>query len=543
MPRRAERSCLGSLAAPARAWRKKFDALGFAERLRAHDTTLWTKTPAQAAQIARRLGWVEIGSAAEAGVRPAAAGDVLLIGMGGSSLGAEAAACALGATDRLRVLDSTVPEAVRRVSAHFDDITDVVVASKSGSTVETVALADYFEELAAPTVHFHAVTDPGSTLAARAAARGYASCHLNAADIGGRFSVLSGFGGVPLSLAGVDFESVLASARQRSRGVTAGTATTSSALYLAAALAAAAEAGRDKLLIATAPEFDGLADWIEQLVAESTGKDGVGIIPVTRARIEDLAAAPPDGVLVLIEWAGTSNDELGQLAATADSAGVPVLRIELDDAVAIGGEFYTWEVAVAALGHALGVNPFDEPNVTAAKDRTRTLLEAHEREGPASSPVPTWRGDLVEIYRACDAPGQPATGNELLSAFAAGTPGGYLGVLAYLAPRRAVVASVNELRDALGGHGPVTVGWGPRYLHSSGQLHKGGPPTGRFMMLTAEAEHDLPIPGKPWTFGALAAAQAFGDLQALEAGGRTAIRVHLRGDTVAAMAELLDLIR
>jgi len=535
----AERSSLGPLADGVRATLDQFDSIRLGERLAAADNTLWSADSEVADRIAKRLGWIGSRLSAPVGGVPAAVGGVMLLGMGGSSLGAEACALAFGAAERLRILDSTIPAAVAAADAWLAGVTDVVVASKSGGTVETMALADYFEDRCDDAVRFHAVTDPGSELASRAASHGYASCHLNAPDIGGRFSVLSLFGSVPLDLAGVDVGGIRLRAAAMARRCAAPISAENPGLWLGAVLAAAAATGRDKLMLQAAPGLEGMADWIEQLVAESTGKDGLGLVPVTQAAPDGSVGTLADRTVVSLEWRDSSTRRERQLAELME-AGVPVVRLVLRERQDIGAEFYRWQVAVAAVGVALGINPFDEPDVASAKRRTREVLRAAQDEGGLSMPVPDFSGDNVQLFSSAAVSGEAS---EILAPVVEPVAGGYLGLLAFLARDPKTESALMSVGEVLRGPNPVTVGWGPRYLHSSGQLHKGGPPTGRFLMLTVADAEDVEIPGRPWTFGTLAHAQALGDARALEESGRTVVRAHLSGSLEPAITELVSLLR
>ncbi len=503
MLRRAEMSSLGDLAGPVQDWTQRFVDDDVARRLADRDATLWTDDPTVHALIANRLGWVGM-SGAEVGPG-LAAGDVLLLGMGGSSLGAEAVATAFD-LDRLRVVDSTIPEAVRDSAARLDQVSDIVVASKSGGTLETAALARFFESEAPAGTRFHAVTDPGSDLERRASERGYAMTHTNPADIGGRFSVLSAFGAVPLSLAGIDVASV-----RREAAVAVEECGTDGehnpGIWLGAVLAAAAATGRTNMVLVPAPGLEGLADWIEQLVAESTGKGGIGILPVVAPREMPLDRWRDDAFVVDLAWRDGEEH-----AALQDAGDVPVVRCALASPAEIGREFYVWQVATALVGRTLGINPFDEPNVAAAKQQTREILDQGEVGVLAEGNPQRWRvvdGDVADLRRLATSDG-----------------GSYVGVLAYLAPRAATRRAIVRLRTALWEGLPVTVGWGPRYLHSSGQFHKGGRVGGRFLVVT-QTQEDLPVPGMAWTFGTIARAQALGDASALRAAGRDVVHLHV----------------
>ena len=509
-----------ALASDAEATRAQLDALVAMEagtRIRAADPTLWSDDTATQAAIRNRLGWVTVaGSGDYAAVEPADQ-DVLLLGMGGSSLGAAALASAFGVRDRLRVLDSTLPAAVGG-AGEGASISDVVVASKSGSTIETDAFARFFESRR-PECRFHAITDPGSALERRAGEVSYAACHLNRADIGGRFSVLSNFGLVPAQLAGIDVAPLLGHAQEMARRC-AGTDDTNPGLRLGAALAAAAAAGRVLTLVAQ-PGLEDFAAWIEQLVAESTGKAGTGLVPVLGEDAASRALFPDRRLYVSLAWS-----EAERPADTPE--GAAAIRFVIDGPAALGAELYRWQFAVAAACVRLGVNPFDEPDVAAAKQQTAAVLTALEAEGTFPTESPEWRSDDCSWY--ADAAGTPRNFVHEVG------PGDYFAVLAYLPESPELAAAVGRLRSVLGRHAPVALGWGPRYLHSSGQLYKGGPPSGRFIVITADDVEDLAVPGSAWTFGNLARAQALGDYRALRARGLPAARLHLEGEKLAALA-------
>jgi hypothetical protein len=510
-----------TLASEAEAVRHELEALVAAEagpRIGAGDPTLWSDDHATQAGIRNRLGWVTVAGDGDYATVDPAAGGVLLLGMGGSSLGAAALASAFGARDRLRVLDCTLPAAVR-AAGRVSSVSDIVVASKSGSTIETDALARFFED-SWPERRFHAITDQGSALERRAAEFSYAACHLNRADIGGRFSVLSNFGLVPAQLAGIAVEPLLEEARAMARRCAA-VDDSNPGLRLGAALAAAARSGKVLTLVAQ-PGLEDFAAWIEQLVAESTGKAGVGLVPVLGEDAGARERFPDRRLYVSLAWSA------GEEPADIPD-GAAVIRFVIEEPAALGAELYRWQFAVAAAGARLGVNPFDEPDVAAAKQQTSRMLTALEAEGAFPEEEPLWRHEALNWF----ADGAAATPRDFVRAI---SPGDYLAVLAYLPETPALVAAVGRLRAALGESAPVALGWGPRYLHSSGQLHKGGPPTGRFVILTADDAADLAVPGQPWTFGSLARAQALGDYRALRARGLAAARLHLGGETETALA-------
>ena len=527
----------------------------FGVRLAARDPSLWTDDPEVAGRIAERLGWLDAPAAAQddlyeftqfAGeVRDEGVRHVVLLGMGGSSLCPLVAADTFGPTEgwpELIVLDSVDPAVVRDVSSRLDPgRTLFLVASKSGSTIETMSLYRYFHELATkaglprPSSRFVALTDPGSPLAREARERGFRRTFETPADVGGRFSALTAFGLVPMALAGFDVEAIVDSALQLQVECAPEIPDERNpAIELGLAMAAQRAAGRDKLTLIASPGLASLPLWIEQLVAESTGKQGTGIVPVAGEPLADPGAYGPDRLFVeisLSEDRSAATD--GLLTALADD-GHPVLRISLPRPESIGGEFLRWEIATAVAGAILGVNPFDEPDVTASKKMTAGILEqlAPGQLPDGGSPVAT--GDHLEVHVNADpdgsfeaADGDPAA---LLRDFAALTgPGDYMAVLAFMGDSPDRDELLHELRRALRRRtgAATTVGYGPRYLHSSGQLHKGGPDTGRFLLLTCDAGIDLPIPGSDTSFAGLQLAQALGDERVLLARGRRVLRVNL----------------
>jgi glucose-6-phosphate isomerase len=537
----------GAEALPgAAAVRDRLAADGVPGRLVAKDPTLWG--PAAEPVARTRLGWVDttrrsrelLPQLAELADELSDLDHVVLAGMGGSSLAAEVIARTL---DRpLTVLDTTDPHQVRAALADRLDRTVVVLSSKSGTTVETDShRRAYWQAFrraglteAEAGRRFVVVTDPGSPLTETGRELG-AVVVLADPEVGGRYSALTGFGLVPAALAGVDVAELLDQAAALAPSLSA--ETDNPALALGAALGAAATAAgtggrpvRDKVaLIEDGTGIVGLADWAEQLLAESTGKQGRGLLPVV---LESPGAPGATGQDVLTVTVGGS-----LLAGLVPGGGV---RPHVAVNGPLGAQFLAWEFATAVAGRVLGVEPFDQPNVAESKDNTRALLTAGL---PAGAPVAV--DGAVEIHDG-SAGGSAGPGGTLARALAGlvgGEPGGgYLAVMAYL--DRLGDAAVAQLRPLLAratGR-PVTFGWGPRFLHSTGQYHKGGPSRGWFLQITGAVTNDLEVPGRPYTFGLLQAAQAAGDRQALAGRGRPVLRLHLR-DRAAGIAQLLDAAR
>jgi len=479
-------------------------------RIWAGDHTVWRPDPTE---IADRLGWLTVheqmrSRAAE--LRAFARGCVrdglttaVLAGMGGSSLAPEVFRASLGVTPGfldLVVLDTTHPDHILSVERNLDlSRTLFVIASKSGTTIETRSHLRYFWDRVPDGSRFVAITDPGTPLATIAEERGFRRTFLNPADIGGRYSALSLFGLVPAALIGADPDRLLdgGSAMARLCGPDV-PAADNPALRLGAWMGQAALAGRDKLTLALPGALASFGWWAEQLVAESTGKGGTGIVPVEGESLGPPGMYGDDRLFVTLGAAGT-----GPIPGWLERAGHPVVRVPFADPQDLGAEMFRWEFATAVAGAVLSVNPFDQPDVQSAKDATAKVLAS---------------GRIPEV----DPDDLPALVSE------AG-PGRYLAIQAYL-PRteenRGRLHAVRmRIRD--GTRVATTVGFGPRFLHSTGQLHKGGPPTGLFVQVVDPPSEDAPIPGEAYTFGTLLAAQAAGDLRALRARGRHAVRVSL----------------
>ncbi|MFU8875623.1 glucose-6-phosphate isomerase [Micromonospora sp. SL4-19] len=499
-------------------------------RLAAKDPTIWG--PGAEAEAKVRLGWVDthhrsrelLPQLAELVEELADLDHVVLAGMGGSSLAPEVIARALGRP--LTVLDTTDPGQVRAALADRLDRTVVVLSSKSGSTVETDShRRAYWQAFlnagmteAEAARHFVVVTDPGSPLEATAAEMGVVTMVADP-DMGGRYSALTAFGLVPSALAGVAVTDLLDDADALSGSL--GRDRDNPGLALGVALGAAATTGRDVVALASdGTGVDGLGDWAEQLLAESTGKAGVGILPVV-VESPDAPGATGPGVLT-VSYGGALAPGAAPGAGTTDVAVNGPL----------GAHFLTWEYATAIAAAVLGVDPFDQPNVTESKENTARLLA----DGPLVE-TPSFTDGAVEVYAPAGAPGDLAgVLRRLLDGLG---DDGYLAVTAYLDRRAdAAVAELRPLLARAAGR-PVTFGWGPRFLHSTGQYHKGGPQVGSYLQVTGAVTDDLQVPGRPYTFGELQAAQAAGDRQALAGRGRPVLRLHLT-ERATGVAQLLD---
>ncbi len=534
------------------------------DRIWAKDHTVWKP---ESDEIVNRLGWLsspvdmmervdEIEDFARA-VRSEGLTQVLLLGMGGSSLAPEVFAKTFGSAPghpELAVLDSTDPGAVVRLAGRLDPArTLFLVSSKSGTTVEIHSFFKFFYQWAVERLgrdrarrHFAAITDAGSALEALAREHGFSRVFLNDPDIGGRFSALSFFGLVPAALIGVDVRALLGKAATMAANCDASNcpvAGDNHGARLGAFLGRLAQIGRDKLTLVTSPSLQHFGDWVEQLIAESTGKEGKGILPVLREAPGKPEVYGTDRLFVGLEAAGEPLRPA--FIRSVEEAGHPVEIFRVRDPGDLGGQFFLWMMATAVAGRFLGINPFDQPDVEAAKAGAREAMEAFRASGrlPEEEPALSFGG--VEVY------GQ-VRGRDTMTAlegFLENIPiGGYIAITAWLPPSDETDILLQIFRTRLRDRYrvPVTVGYGPRYLHSTGQLHKGDAGKGVFIQLTADSEEDIPIPDAPGstaaslTFGILEAAQAAGDRKALLARGRRVIRLHLGPDIGGRLALLTE---
>jgi glucose-6-phosphate isomerase len=530
---------------------KRAQAERVAARVRDCDATLWG--PEGAPEIGNRLGWVTIAARMLGDVDDLAGfaeelasegvEDVVLLGMGGSSLAPEVFRRTFGeeragppagelvargadaARPRLHVLDSTNAGAVRAVSDAVDpQRTLFIVSSKSGGTIEPLSMLAHFWQSAPDGARFAAITDPGSGLERIAREREFRRVFHGDPEIGGRYSALSPFGIVPAALIGVDVASLLGGAASAwETGIDAGTDGEDQAwLWLGAALGALAKRGRDKLTFHVSASLDGLGLWLEQLFAESTGKHGAGILPIAEEPLLEPGAYGEDRVFVHIADAHANDTEIERGFEALASAGHPTITIPTSGPADLGRLFMLAELCVAVAGWELGINPFDQPNVQEAKDATAKVLEE------------------IEAGQAPEPPAD-ASPDALRALLGGAQPPAYFATMGYVQPSDEFDAAVAQLRATLmrATRATTTFGYGPRFLHSTGQFHKGGPPVGRFLQLLHDTTPDVEIPGKAYSFTTLEHAQADGDLQTLRAHDLPAERITLAGaDPAAALRAL-----
>jgi len=539
------------------------------QKMWSKDASLWQADAQHARVIANRLGWIGVldtmqkdadnlsqfaQSVAGAGLR-----DIVLLGMGGSSLAPEVFALTFPATAKGRrffVLDSTDPGSIRAVETSVDlRHTLFVVASKSGKTIETLSQFLYFHDrmrasdIQPPGKNFVAITDPGSYLAQLASEHGFLRTFLNPPDIGGRYSALSYFGLVPAALWGAKLEDVLGSALDMRKACGASAAADSNpALQLGALLGTAAADATDKLILLSTPSLVPLGNWIEQLIAESTGKQGKGIVPVAGGVPVTPEVFAQGCVVAVLAQQGENTTALDAAASSLQDRGVPIVQIRLADPSQLGAEFFKWEAATAVAGAVLAIDPFDEPNVQESKDRTAKILEEFQVKGRMPVSAVRLSESGIELYAEGATHRNISTlklTESLRAFFEQRKPRDYVSLLAYVERNDSNAAPLGAIREALSrALGlPVLLGYGPRYLHSIGQLYKGGPPTGMFLVITATHAEDVPIPGAKYTFGQLQFTQALGDFESLAGREKPVLRLHLSEGAAAGLPKLQNAMK
>jgi transaldolase/glucose-6-phosphate isomerase len=526
-------------------------AAGWSRRLWAEDASVWT-----GGEEGKWLGWLAAGQGKQVdfaqlkALADKAKGhkDVVLLGMGGSSLGPEVLAEIIGPAPgypTVHALDSTDPGQIATVASKIDPKEALfLVASKSGTTMEPELLRAYFWELSGGDgSRFVAVTDPGSKLEKIAKEHGYAFIFAGDPAIGGRYSVLSVFGMVPAAMMGIDVEDFFAKTAPmvQACGPDAPPAQ-NPGVQLGAIIGEAANAGRDKLTILTTPELEPIGAWLEQLLAESTGKHGKGIVPVD---LEPLAPAEDygsDRLFAVLRLEGDEDSDLDRHVQHLIGAGQPVVKIRLADKELIGQEFFRWEIATAIAGAVIGIDPFDQPDVEDAKIQTRQLIDAYEQSGSLAPETPFHEDAEIAFFAPGDHGFAPTDPVEILRThFASLEAGDYFAFLAYIERNDEHEAAIARMRDAVVKAKCVATvaGFGPRFLHSTGQAYKGGPKSGVFLEITRTPRQDLSVPGHKASFGTVQLAQARGDLDVLAERGQRVLRVHLKTDDIGHLEALV----
>ena len=530
-----------------KSWKK----MNFTRRFWAKDPTLWFSEPVP--EIKDRLGWLilpeimhekleDIDKFVQE-VKKEGIIHLVLLGMGGSSLAPEVFQKTFGYKKDypgLFVLDSTHPEAVRSMQDKIDlRKTLFLVSSKSGTTLETLSLFRHFWNEASkvydhPGRYFVAITDPGTPLMNLAQERSFRQVFEAPPDVGGRYSALSVFGLVPAALIGLDTHKLLDRAWVAlENNAFCLPEDEASGLILGAALGELSET-RDKLTFLTSSSLRSFPDWIEQLIAESTGKDGKGLVPVVNEPKATIHAYDKDRIFVGLNLEGDQDRELEERLKDLEAAGHPTIRITLEEKTDLGQEIFRWEIAVAATGAVIGIHPFNQPDVQLAKEFTQKMMEEDEAEKQKNKEVETFSVEETE-----------GLANALKNWILKAKPGDYIALQAYLNPQKEVTSALQKVRNELLNRTRLatTLGYGPRFLHSTGQLHKGGPNNGLFLQLVDEPELDLPVPETGFSFGKLINAQSMGDYQALKQRGRRVLRINLRRDVMGGLEQLMDLMR
>jgi transaldolase / glucose-6-phosphate isomerase len=542
---------LGPLADAVAKRVRSLESISAPERIWQPDPSLWTTDEAGQEEIRARVGWLELPQNSRKlipeledfreEVYQAGFSHALLLGMGGSSLAPEVMSLIFSGQSRegealtLSILDSTDPAQVQNAIGRSPvDRTLYIVSSKSGGTAEVSAFLETIWSLvrekagSAAGDHFIAITDPGTSLQKLAEERGFRSVFHGDPNVGGRFSVLSVFGLVPAALMGIDLHLLLERAgRMQAQCLPDIPAGRNPGLVLGAVMGEAAVQGRDKLTLIADPALASFGSWLEQLVAESSGKQGRGIIPVDQEPLVEPEHYGGDRLFVQLglKDSPASAEQAQSLALLRESA-QPALSFVIDDPYDLGAEFYRWCYATAAACSVLGVNPFDQPDVQDNKNRTNEKIRLFRQEGVLNEGQPFWQGDGIQAFG--DLSGSEGL-EQIVSAFLAkAQPGDYLAMNAYLPRLPEMEGLLATIRTAILRKTGLatTVGFGPRFLHSTGQLHKGGPDSGLFLQITADPQEDLEIPGQGYSFAILERAQALGDYEALQARGRRVLRLH-----------------
>ncbi len=554
-----------SLATTVKATIADWQTRGNMQRLWQRDATLWTGSDED-----KWLGWLDIVDEQIAQqdqlqklakeVQARGFQHVLLLGMGGSSLCPEVLRMTFGRITHfpnLRVLDSTDPSQVKACEHQIDiPKTLFIVSSKSGSTLEPNIFKQYFFERTKQAIgavkvgsHFMAITDPGSKMQQVAEADRFLHVFFGRPSIGGRYSALSNFGMVPAAVMGVDTKKFLTRAAEMVRACGARVAVEENpGAVLGVILGTAANAGRDKVTIIASPAISDLGAWLEQLLAESTGKDGKGIIPVDRETLTTPEVYGSDRVFVYVRLESGADADQDAKVAAIEKAGHPVVRITMADTYDLGAEFFRWEIATAVAGAIIGINAFNQPDVEASKIATRELTSAYEKTGTLPPEKPVLEDEGIKLFtdeKNAAALAEAAGGDKILVGYlkahmARIKAGDYFALLAYIQMNAEHEASLQVPRHLVRDKKRVATcfGFGPRFLHSTGQAYKGGPNSGVFLQITCDDPVELPVPGQKYTFGIVKAAQARGDFQVLAERGRRALRVHLGSNLKAGLATL-----
>ena len=546
----------------------KFEEQNIVQRLFDHDHTIWSASPDE---ISNRLGWLDspsdvlenieeinsfVSSCKKEGFK-----KVLLLGMGGSSLAPELFNQTFyeeGKGLELKIADSTHPDKVKELKEYFDpEQTLYIVSTKSGGTVETISLMNYFynqccEILGSENAgsHFASITDPGSKLQEMSNDLGFRKCFLNDPDIGGRFSVLSYFGLVPAALVGIDIKQLLDEIdkyKSQLTGCKIELNDLNNPVYLGVIIGSLADNGLDKLTFVISEELINFGDWLEQLIAESSGKQGSGILPVVEKQPKDLSSYSLDRVFVCISL--KNDNKILAISEKIQNAGLPLIDINLEDKVELGIEFYRWEIITAIACAVLKVNPFDQPNVESTKVIARQFLSEYKEKGEITEPEYTKVEDGLSIF----SDRKYSTLSEAISGLLMSDnnlKNKYISLQAYISQNAQNIDKLEEIKDALQKNTgiPITIGFGPRFLHSTGQLHKGDNGNGLFVQIVSVPVDEIDIPDNAGdnksslSFGTLIKAQYLGDRSALADAGRKVLTINLGNNVTEGLNSIINSI-
>ncbi len=535
------------------AWQHKNTVKGIWHK----EASVWKEKPEEQVEISNRLGWLTLPEMELCNINKIMTfatevkdsfTKILLLGMGGSSLAPEVFAKTFGNKDgypSLAIVDSTHPAVIKKILDTYDlKKTLFVVASKSGGTAETASFYYTFYEALAkltpfPGKNFVALTDPGSNFEKIAKEKKFLKIFNTPPEVGGRYSVLTEFGMVPAALMGINIAKFLDEAKKlQSMCKPVITAEENPGMYLGAVLGELAQTGRDKITFYVSPEIASFPQWVEQLVAESTGKEGKGILPVADEKFEGLEYFGSDRVLVFFKLRGGNNSHIDHIEQAARLDKIPVISIELHDLYSLAQEFYRWEFATAAASIILGINPFDQPNVQLAKTLANESLKAYKETGSLPVETPVLTDKNIEVLT----PAQGSDAKSVVDNFLKQAKGGdYLGICAFVEYGEDIDAALTELRQSVLKKYKiaVTLGYGPRFLHSTGQLHKGDGNNGLFIQIVNDIKDDVEVVGQGYSFGTLVTAQAQGDAKALLSKDRRLLKLRIKGDLAAGIKSLI----
>lgn len=527
--------------------KEEFQKNDIVTRIFNKDFTVWKNKKEDDVELSNRLGWLNLPSenlpkVAEfkkfAEEVSQEFEHVLLLGMGGSSLAPEVFSKTYGSIKNyptLSIVDSTHPEVIKNISEQYDlTKTLFVVASKSGGTAETMSFFYTFHDMAAnqnplPGSQCISLTDPGSGLEKLSIEKVFRKIFNTPPEVGGRYSALTEFGLVPASLIGMDLEKFLKFAAQMESACGEKNIDDNPGVMLGIVLGEAAKMGKDKLTFFASPKISSFPQWAEQLIAESTGKEGLGVMPIADEEFTSTQPYGSDRLFVFLRLDEDDNEHLDEITDKLTAAGVDSITVNLGDTYTLSQEFYRWEMATAVAGAVLGINPFDQPNVQLAKTLANESLAAYKSSGALPVMKPLFTEEGIEVYAKSNKKSLSLLLNEFLSINEAGK---YVCLLGFIPYGETTEKQMNEIRSLIKDKYEVTtaLGYGPRFLHSTGQLHKGGKNNGVYIQITTEIGHDIDVPGQGYSFGVLISAQAQGDMKALESKGRRVIRLHCKGN-------------